>query len=628
MYMKTTKVIRSAIILTILPFFAACSSDDAAQSQSTDTEDQVTINATISDVGATRVSFSTVVDEPDVIKTTWQNSDALLVYASSETASGKLHPKTISGSDYKATFAGKMTPTLTGSTTLNAYLRNDSSQVDGDNVIFKWGEQTGLINDLGKYDIITGQGAFTDLATPVDMPFTHQMAFFKAVITLPQKFTATTADVTLVGDDLYNTITWNTRSGSFGEGSVGEVHIASASVADDELTLYAALLPGTLTNLRATVTVDGTTYNDLLITESSTLEAGKLTTSNTSNVKLDNITLWTTDAAWSYTYDVANYKIASVTKYPEEGSDWLTVTADAKGVTVSATANTTGAPRQCKLTFSNGSQETTVDLTQIETTDFAGDWDMTSFKVFNSTGSTSLNTYDPEWKYTSTTPPTDGNEMKIYDGYDYGNKQQLHIENHTGTTATAFEGLGSGGLTATNNLLMTGLYENLKVEMLSVVNHNSRGAWMSIFIDTYTGVTKAQRIYTGNYAGQYMALMPELRANNMGAWGFSYATIGGGQRFWWCCKVSVVGHTTTIKWLANSKDGRNKLKTSKSTPTLEVWGLQVLRYKSSTIDYLNLIRQGTTTSTNAAYAITYQGDMVMTRTADGYKEIEIGGGSK
>lgn len=628
MYMKTTKVIRSAIILTILPLLAACSSDDAAQSQSGADENQVTINATITDAQGTRVSFSSLSSEADGIKTSWQNSDALMVYASSGSANGKVHPSVIRGEDHIATFKGKITPTLSEACTLNAYVRNDSAQVDGDNVIFKWGEQSGVMKNLGKYDIITGQGAFTSLSTPVSMDFAHNMAFFKVVIALPESFTATTADVTLKADNLYNAITWNTRTGSFGEGSDGQIHISSATVTDDNLTFYVAMFPGTITNLRADVNIDGTTYTDLLITEETTLQAGKLSTINRSNVKLDNVTQWITDDAWTYTYDVANYNIASVTKYPEEGSDWLNVTSDNKTVTVSATANTTGAPRQCKLTFSNGSQETVVDITQIETTDFAGDWDMTSFKVFNSTGSTKLSTYDPDWKYTSTTPPTDANEMKIYDGYDYGNKQQIHIENHTGTTATAYEGLGSGGLTATNNLLMTGLYENLKVEMLSVVNHSARGAWMSIFIDTNTSTTKAQRIYTGNYAGQYMALMPELRKTNLGAWGFNYATIGGAQRFWWCCKISVVGHTTTIKWLANSKDGRNKLKTSTSTPTLEVWGLQVLRYKSSTIDYLNLIRQGETTSTNAAYAITYQGDMVMTRTADGYKEIEIGGESK
>ena len=50
---------------------------------------------------------------------------------------------------------------------------------------------------------------------------------------------------------------------------------------------------------------------------------------------------------------------------------------------------------------------------------------------------------------------------------------------------------------------------------------------MGIFIDTHTS-TKAQRLYTGQYAGEYAALMPELSTKINGGWSFQYATIGGG----------------------------------------------------------------------------------------------------
>ena len=124
---------------------------------------------------------------------------------------------------------------------------------------------------------------------------------------------------------------------------------------------------------------------------------GKLYTVTRNNETLSDVSLWTSDAAWTKTYDAPGYKITTIERIPAEGSDWLSVTSDGTKVTVSATANTTGAPRQAKLVFGNGSQKTTIDLTQIDESDFAGAWDMTAFKVFTTMGSTTTNNYDPKW---------------------------------------------------------------------------------------------------------------------------------------------------------------------------------------------------------------------------------------
>ena len=125
--------------------------------------------------------------------------------------------------------------------------------------------------------------------------------------------------------------------------------------------------------------------------------------------------------------------------------------------------------------------------------------------------------------------------------------------------------------------------------------------------------------------------MPELfDTKNNTPWAtagfiFKYATIGVGddnQMFWYTGKVEVNGHTTTVRWI-NNTSGYQTLSTSTNH---KVVGLQIDRYTDTTMSAATLIRQGTATSTNAAWAKVYQGDVVMRRTASGYKEI-IGGGA-
>lgn len=335
-----------------------------------------------------------------------------------------------------------------------------------------------------------------------------------------------------------------------------------------------------------------------------------------------DMTVWTGDEAWQRVFKTPGYTISSVSLEPAEGSDWLSVKSDGTSVTVSATANTTGAPRQAAITFTNGTNQAMVNVTQIDDSDLAGTWDMTAFKVFYGSGDAASSTYDSQWSYTSTTPPTSSSEMKLHDGQDYGNSTEVNISLQEGTTATACDGLinKSTAATHTNNLQFKGLYENLTSQAWSNIDYDNGSATVGLFFD-FRQSASAQRLYTGTFAGQYAAFFPELINKNNGQWAFSFATIGGAQMYWYMGKISVVGHTTTIKWEANSSTRQN-LSTSTA---YNVAGLQVLRYTTKALGANSLIRQGAKSSDNAAYAITYQGDMQMRRTAEGYKEITIGG---
>ena len=121
--------------------------------------------------------------------------------------------------------------------------------------------------------------------------------------------------------------------------------------------------------------------------------------------------------------------------------------------------------------------------------------------------------------------------------------------------------------------------------------------------------------------------MPELSTKVNSGWSFQYATIGGCQYAWYIGKVSVAGHTTTVRWEANTS-GMQRLKTQASNPSFYICGLQVMRYYNNSINKDTMIRQkagGYSSSNFGAYAVTYQGDIQMRRTADGYKEVVIGG---
>ncbi len=615
--------------LGIAAVMAACSQENVDDTPAT--TGQLTIHTSLTATSRVGMSEQGETTNPG-LKTVWQAGDKLQVDYDGSTQSAAFTIGTISSDEHYADFTGNLTPAPTQKTTVWAVALVQGVTVSNHVATANLTSQTGKIDDLGKYDVLTGTGEYDPAnASSMSISMKHQVAFVRGTIVLPFTPTASTYALKLKADGgLVASANISLKNGSVNyPNTIEEISISAAKVDGNKLIFYAAVFPGTLQNLRADVTgPSGEAYTDLLITENFTVEAGKLYTVTRNNEKLEDVSLWTDNKAWSKTYDVANYKIASIERIPAEGSDWLTVTSDGSKVTVSATANTTGAPRQAKLVFGNGSQQTTIDLTQIEESDFAGTWNMTAYKVFYTTGSTTMSNYDSKWGAAGTTPGDGRTDMKVVDGVDYKNKTQLTLTNATGKTVTAYECKTYTSQTATNNISIQGLFENLKTEALSKVNYSDKSATVSIFFDTH-GSTKIQRLYTGQYAGQYAGLMPELSTGINSGWSFQYATIGGYQHAWYVGEVSVTGHTTTVRWDANTS-GMQKLKISSSTPTLYICGLQVMRYYTSTYSYLYMIRQkagGYSASNFGAYAITYQGDIVMKRTASGYKDIEIGGGN-
>ncbi|SFG30927.1 fimbrillin family protein [Prevotella sp. KH2C16] len=621
--MVLRKIFLAAASLILL---GGCSSDELANTTGGSKTPGVTISAGMDE--GTRVSFTPYTEGAERLKVAWESSDALFAVVSSSTNTGNFTVSQIQSDVHKANFTGTFDTPLTQSSEVSACVKTASSTVSGTGATFEWSTQTGVAADLGKYDILTGNGNYEPSGTsPIHMHFDHQMSFLKATVILPVAATGNTATVTLKGTGLPTSVVWNGNTNTFSDLKTGNITLTAAPVNGTEVTVYAALYPGTVKELCADVTVDGTTYGNLLVTHSATLEAGKLYTVSRNASSIEDIKLWIPDAAWSKVIDCKNYKIASVAREPEEGSDWLNVSSDGTHVTLSADANTTGAPRQATLSFTNGSSTTTVDITQIEDKDFAGTWDMTAFKVFYTTGDATItgvgtNIHDNTWSAIGTTPGDGATNDIVKEGVDYGNKQEMEIDYQSGGSSIA--GIYQAG-THRQNLSMRGLYENLRTKGSAEVDYSKMSANVYFFIDTNQSNSKNQRLYTGTYAGQYANLMPEFYNTSTSThWDFQYAWTGGTGYWWYRGDVTVAGHTTKVSWYANGTNGYQNL-----SAKLRVVGLQVMRYTGPVPSASYIIREpeslGAPKPNWGAYAITYQGDIVMKRTADGYREITIGG---
>ena len=619
------KLIFGAAVLVLT---AACSSDEVSQWVNP-APGTLTVKAQVNDELQSRVSFTEQGEAQKGLKVSWQTQDVIKVFTADGTATGSLQVSALSDDGHTASFTGSLEPTPTAETPIHACVSNTAATTTGSQVTFNWSSQTGKVESLGNYDILTASAQYNPTAaTSVAMTFHHAMAFLKAAIKLPAAAGTSTAKVTLSGDGLCNAVNWQGTSNTFGTPEEGSITLTDAKVDGNLVTCYVALYPGTISNVMATVEVSDRAYANLTVTDEATLTAGKLYTVGRNATTLEDLSVWISDAAWSHTYDVADYKITQITKEPAEGSDWLTVTSDGSKVVVSATANTTGAPRQCTLFFGNG-YSTMVDVTQMEMKDLVGDWNLTTFKRFDATGSAALQRHDNKFGYVASTASSSVYDMTVHEGVDYGNNAEIYVEQATGTTATAYEGLTQKKQTATNNLRLNGIYENMRTEALAKIDYTEMAATMSIFFDVRS-TTTLQRLYTGPFAGQYVALMPELYQSstdvisswNSGSFKLHFATIGGDQMFWYTGKIAVVGHTTTVRWEAHS----GALQTLSTSTAYKVVGLQVDRYFANVSNATNLIRQADNTTANAAYARVYQGDIVMRRTANGYQEI-IGGGN-
>ncbi|MBR1637062.1 MAG: hypothetical protein IJ687_04360 [Bacteroidales bacterium] len=230
-------------------------------------------------------------------------------------------------------------------------------------------------------------------------------------------------------------------------------------------------------------------------------------------------------------------------------ADWLTWDKATKTVAWTEAA----MPRQAKLTFTNGS---TYDLTQIDAKVMAGKWTLSGdIRTGTTKGSVAKATA------TSTSGAKYGQKGGIQKGswYDDGWKAPSAVSGGVNLPVTVTynaEGEDPGKYldpTATgtsadrakaqkNNLVLTGLYENLTMPARAEVNYEEKWARLYLVIEN-----KNQQLTSGVYSGEYASFQTELRKPD-GSWELGFAN--GGLNYY-LGELTVTGGATKVAYPAS-----------------------------------------------------------------------------
>ena len=228
---------------------------------------------------------------------------------------------------------------------------------------------------------------------------------------------------------------------------------------------------------------------------------------------------------------------------------WLTWNKETK--TVSWTEAT--MPRQAKLSFADGAS---YDLTQIDAKILAGKWTLsgdirtgttkgsvakatatsTSGAKYGSKGGiTKNNWYDDGW--TAPSKVTGGVNLPVTVIYNAeGEDPGKYLDpSATGTSADRAKA-------QKNNLVLTGLYENLTMPARAEVNYEEKWARLYLVIEN-----KNQQITSGVYSGEYASFQTELQRPT-GEWELGFAN--GGINYY-LGELTITGGATKVAYPAS-----------------------------------------------------------------------------
>ena len=228
---------------------------------------------------------------------------------------------------------------------------------------------------------------------------------------------------------------------------------------------------------------------------------------------------------------------------------WLTWNKETK--TVSWTEAT--MPRQAKLSFADGAS---YDLTQIDAKILAGKWTLSGdIRTGTTKGSvataTATNTtgakygkkggiqkgswYDDGW--TAPSAVSGGVNLPVTVTYNAEGEDPGKYLNPTATGTSADRAKAQK-----NNLVLTGLYENLTMPARAEVNYEEKWARLYLVIEN-----KNQQITSGVYSGEYASFQTELQRPT-GEWELGFAN--GGINYY-LGELTITGGATKVAYPAS-----------------------------------------------------------------------------
>lgn len=462
------------------------------------------------------------------------------------------------------------------------------------------GQQDGTAEMATASSALFASGSLAAADDTPTLSFDYLTSILKFVVTLPDGVVAdeNNTEIYVGGTNVYSYVRINETTGALVADKSSDPNSYIYIVPDKScfsgqtITGYVCLWTGAsgikITDALIEVVVDGThTYKTTLANNTgSTLAAGKVYTfAPAGKLVFDGVRKWIPDDATTVNIPAGLTTTGSV-------PSWMAYNSGT-GV-VSIAANATGSPRQGVIDFTDGSS---VDITQLEESDFAGSWTLTGDTRTTTThgaaakaaaavaktgdgygkltGKAKNSWYDDAWVSPAAAAGTDTPLTITYDGSQ-----------------------------PTNKFNITGIFGTLVMPAKLEIDYANADATFYPYIPN-TSVLQA----SGEYEGEYLGFATELKNASGGQWQLGF---GNGGAFYFTCPVNVAGTTTTASFSGSQ--------TCTAYTSYNVVGLLVNRYVASGTAGSNLIRSqksfwaySNVDNGGAAYAQVTQGAFTLTK---------------
>ena len=488
----------------VAALFTSCSSEDEMTNNGVESSNTRTL-VIMADLGEdTRLGFT---PDGNALKASFQEGDEIVYWTRKSATSGtggpyRLYYKGMENG--KGKFVGQVDGDDFPAETNNLHmLLSNGFTFNGNSLqAFDLSQQDGTLASAAKYSAYQCDFYFDEsnkkveggVITLTGVKFSPKTAVVKFTLTKPDNLDITTeTPITVTTQDVYSkvAISWgnagnNSLPAKDGTGEAtftlkpGEIN---GNTITSYLTVWPSASESALTETRFDITEGIKSYQATVMRDNPTaLTAGKVYRAKSAAIEYTGAVkqvVWIKDAAGVAVDNLTGYSAGTTAS-----ADWLSI----EGGKISATENTTGAPRTGTIYVKdNNGDEIPYEVTQVEPKDFKGSWSFTT-KIFQGTG-----------YYKATADPAT---------FDVE-----FVDARKGYTLTDAD----GETQHTNNIGIKGLYHDAIMDAAIEIDYENHTAKMGVFYDARDG--EGQEV-TG---GKYMTFVPALVTMVPGAaWGKSW----------------------------------------------------------------------------------------------------------
>lgn len=592
----------------VAALFTSCSSEDDVTNNGVEPSNTRTL-VILADLGEdTRLGFTA---DGNALKASFQEGDEIVYWTRKSATSPtggpfRLYYKGMENG--KGKFVGQVDGEDFPAETNNLHmLLSNGFTFTGTNLnVFDMSKQDGTLASAAKYSAYQCDFYFDesnkkvegDFITLTGVKFSPKTSVIKFTLTKPDGADITTeTPITVTAQDVYSSvgIGWgipNTSSKPNKDGT-GETTftLKPGEINGNTITSYLTVWPSASENAlletRFDITLGIKSYQATVLRDNPTaLTVGKVYRAKSAAIEYTGAVkqvVWAKDAAGVVVDNLTGYSAGTTAS-----ADWLSI----EGGKISATENTTGAPRTGTIYVKDASgDEIPYEVTQVEPKDFKGSWSV-KCKIF-SKNSALVTAGTPGTKDVTFESPLKGETLEDVDGTKY-----------------------------TNQLGVKGLYCEAIMDATVDINYEEKTARVGMFLDARDN---AQKVENGNAEGYtYAAFLPGMGTKTAQSrwaapWNFQQSDLGEPDYCWlwftigenWNTLTYSPNHDAPAKYTLGAQSGQQFLETSGKMSANALCAITVSLFKSEKVNADN-IRSGTVDSskniTGDGWEAVYQGN--------------------